>query len=58
MAIYVGGQKHKFILDGRVFGFNISIPNSITDNIKLLSSENYILKDTDDVYLTLEKEDE
>lgn len=58
MAIYVGGQKHKFILDGRVFGFNIPIPTSITENIKLFSSENYILKDMNDVYLTLEKEDE
>lgn len=58
MAIYIGGQKYKLICDGDVCEMQTYSPIPITNNIRLLSSENYILKDMNNVYLTVVKEDE
>lgn len=59
MALYLGydGVKKKIIMDGstlRLCGF---IKPSIVENIKLFSSDNYILKDSNGLYL-IPKEDE
>lgn len=59
MAIYVGGQKYKLIIGGEVCGLNIYTPNVIiTNGIRLLSSDDYTLKDINGLYLTTKKEDE
>ena len=36
MAIYLGGTKCKFVVDGEVCGFNIPTPIVITNGIRLL----------------------
>lgn len=53
MAIYVGGQKYKLIAGGSVCDLDIYTPNVIiTNGIRLLSSDDYILKDISGLYLT------
>lgn len=58
MAIYIGGKQYKLICNGDVCEMQAYSPIPITNNIRLLSSENYILKDMNNVYLTVVKEDE
>ena len=51
MAVYLGSTgKRKVILNDVVYCLNTNITPTIVDNI-LLSSDNYILKDSDGVYL-------
>lgn len=57
MALYVGSEeKRKVILDGVVYRFNLFTTVPITNFIRLLSSDNYTLKDSNGLYLTV-KED-
>lgn len=51
MALYLGNQKVKLNLNGIAYKLNIY---SISSNVKgpvLLSSDNYILKDSNGLYL-------
>lgn len=56
MALYLGNEKVKVNLDQHTLHFNIYSPLMV-DGIVLLSTDNYILKDVNGVYLTT-KEDE
>lgn len=57
MALYLSGDKLKINLDGIVYCLNLSSTTPITNGIRLLSSDDYILKDSSGLYLTA-KEDE
>lgn len=60
MALYLGNSnKQKIILDGVVYRFNLftSTTPPIENFIRLLSSDNYTLQDSNSLYLTV-KEDE
>lgn len=58
MALYLGSSdQQKVILDGVVYRFNLFTSTPITNFIRLLSSDNYTLKDSNGLYLTV-KEDE
>ena len=51
MALYLGCDKVKINLDGIVRHLNLyTVVSTIVDNV-LLSSDNYILKDTNGLYL-------
>lgn len=58
MALYIGSSdKRKVILNGVVYNFNLFTTIPITNFIKLLSSDNYILKDSEGLYLTVEEDE-
>lgn len=58
MALYLGSSgKQKVNIDGVVYCLNLYSTTDISDSIRLLSSDNYILKDFNGLYLTA-KEDE
>ena len=52
MGLYLGNEKMKLRLNDLLMRLNIH-PSSdpITEVIRLLSSDNYILKDLNDIYL-------
>lgn len=52
MAIYVGGQKWKLTVGGDVCNLDVYTPTPITNGIRLLSSDDFILKDINNLYLT------
>lgn len=53
MGLYLGNsEKLKIITPSGVCNLIIYSQNPITNGIILLSSDNYILKDSDGVYLT------
>ena len=57
MALYLGSsEKRKVILDGVVYRFNLFTSKPIANFIRLLSSDNYVLKDSKGLYL-IPKED-
>ena len=58
MAIYVGRTKCKLILSGDICNIDIYSPIPITNGVRLLSSDDYTLKDINGLYLTTIKEDE
>ena len=52
MALYLGNsEKLKINLDGVIYDLNLFSTTPITDGIRLLSLENYILKDSNGLYL-------
>lgn len=52
MALYIGGQKYKVVLNGSTYCLNIpSIKLINTSDIVLLSSDGYILTDLDGIIL-------
>lgn len=53
MSLYVGGIKYNIILDGSICNLDIYSPTPITNGIRLLSSDDYILKDINGLYLTV-----
>lgn len=58
MAFYLGNSdKQKIILDGIVYRCNIYRPAPDTNFIKLLSSDNYILRGLQGLYLTVEEDE-
>ena len=58
MALYLGNsEKLKINLDNVEYLLNWFSGTPITNGVRLLSSENYILKDSNGLYLTT-KEDE
>lgn len=50
MALYLGDYKIKVHIGGITYDFNMF--SAITNGVKLLSSDSYILKDCNDLYLT------
>lgn len=52
MALYLGEDKVKINLNGIVYCLNLFSTAPITNGVLLLSSEGYILKDFNKVYLT------
>ena len=57
MALYLGSsEKLKINLNNITYYMNLFSENPITNGIRLLSSDGYILKDSNGLYLTF-KED-
>ena len=58
MALYLGGNKVKINLNGVRYCLNLYSSTPITNGAILLSSDSYMLKDFNGLYLTSKKEDE
>lgn len=56
MALYLGNNKIKINLDNVIYSLKLLSEAPIINGIQLLSSEGYILKDSNGLYLTA-KED-
>lgn len=52
MALYLGNEIIKVNINGVSYKFNLFSATPIFNGIRLLSSENYILKDANGTYLT------
>ena len=53
MALYLGSSEElKINLDGIVYYLNLYSKNPITNGVRLLSDDNYILKDLNGLYIT------
>lgn len=57
MGLYLGAEKFKLNYGGVPVIMNIASTVPMTNGIKLISSEGYILKDLNGVYLTVEEGD-
>ena len=57
MALYLGSNKVKVNLDNVLYRLNFFTPIRITNGIILKSLDNYILKDSNGLYLTVESEE-
>ena len=57
MALYIGGEKVKINLDGVAYYLNLYSVIPITNGIRLLSSDGYILKDDSGLYITTKEEE-
>ena len=56
MALYLGNSdKLKVMIDGVVYRFNLFSKTPITNGIRLLSSDDFTLKDSKGLYLTVEE---
>ncbi len=54
MALYLGNSgKLKLILNGVVYKLNVYTGTKTESGVRLLSSDNYILTDSNGVYLTV-----
>lgn len=60
MALYLGGngEKIKIIQGGSLIRFNVFTTQPITNGVRLLSSDDYTLKDSNNIFLTAKEEDE
>lgn len=59
MALYLGNsEKLKIILDGKAYKINLYSEIPATNEIKLLSSDGYILKDINGLFITSKEESE
>lgn len=57
MALYLGNsEKLKINIDNIVYCLNLFSKTPITNGVRLLSSDNFIIKDANGLYLTI-KED-
>jgi hypothetical protein len=58
MALYLGSsEKLQINLNGISYYLNFFSENPITNGIRLLSSDGYILKDSNGLYLTFKEEE-
>ena len=58
MALYLGcGDKLKININGVLYRLNLFSETPITNGVRLLCSENYILKDSNCIYLTAKESD-
>jgi hypothetical protein len=58
MALYLGSSdKLKLVFNGEVCGLNLFPTTPIVDGNRLLSLDNYILKDFNGLYLTTKEEE-
>lgn len=56
MALYLGNSdKQKIVLDGNTYFMNLFSKILITNGDILLSSDNYILKDSNGLFLTVKE---
>lgn len=56
MALYLGsGEKQKIVIDGISYNLKLFSSKPITNGTRLLSSENYTLKDSNGLYLTTKR---
>ena len=56
MALYLGSsEKLKVILDDVVYYLNLYADPPITNGVRQLSSEGYILKDSNGLYITVKE---
>ena len=51
MALYLGNEKVKINLDGTLYKLNLYSSAKIEEIIRLLSSDGYILKDSNGLYI-------
>jgi hypothetical protein len=51
MAIYIGGKKCRLYINGILYKINIPTFIPITNGIRLLSSDDFILMDSNGTYL-------
>lgn len=51
MALHLGSEKVKLNLNGALYNLNLYSSTPIVETIRLLSSEGYILKDSNGLYL-------
>lgn len=58
MAFYLGSEKVQIYLDNVKYNLQLYSETLMTNGVKLLSSDNYILKDFQDKYLTAKENDE
>ena len=58
MALYLGtSEKLKINLDNVVYYLNLFSEVPITNGVRLLSSDGYIFKDSNGLYLTVKSDD-
>jgi hypothetical protein len=58
MALYLGNsEKLKININNAIYYLNLFSTTPITNGVRLLSSENYILKDSNGLYLTSKESD-
>ena len=57
MALYLGNDKikRKIILNGVKYNLNLISKTPTVNGVRLLSSDGYILKDKNSVYLTVKE---
>ena len=58
MALYLGSEKVNINMGGITYCLNLFTDTSIIDSIRLFSLDNYILKDSNGLYLTTKDGDE
>lgn len=58
MALYLGTSKSRITSDGALFNLHLYSSTIITNGDTLLSSEGYVLKDTNGLYLTTKEDEE
>lgn len=51
MALYFGGNEVNVNLNGNIYHLNSDMIASVIDIVKLLSSDGYILRDSNGLYL-------
>lgn len=56
MALYLGSEKKKLNLSGLTYCLNLFSATTIVNGIQLLSSDNYVLKDSNGLYVTAKEE--
>lgn len=55
MALYFGGDKRKLNLGGTAYRLNLGATTLVISGICLLSSDGYVLTDSNGIYLTVEE---
>jgi hypothetical protein len=58
MAIYAGSDQCRIVAGDEVCDLDTYSPFPITNGVRLLSSDDYVLKDKNNIYITFKKEDE
>ncbi len=57
MTLYLGSSgKQKIMLNGVAYCLNIFSSEAITNGVRLLSFDNYVLRDSNGLYLTINEE--
>ena len=53
MALYLGNSKVKVNINGVAYRFNLYADPPITNGLRLLTSEDFVIKDVNGVYITV-----
>ena len=51
MALYLGDNKIKVNINGKICGLKLSLDASSFESVRLLSFDQYVLKDSNGIYL-------